>query len=409
MASFVSIFGNQLLQGSDTVETETALKDAEAVGVYFSAHWCPPCRGFTPVLSQTYKDMKAAGKGFEVVFVSSDRDTAQFNEYYGEMPWLALPFEDRDQKNKLSKKFGVQGIPMLIIVGKDGKVINTDGRSAVMKDKKGNNFPWVPPTLFELMADQGLPVWRNDGTEVDTATLKGKTFGIYFSAHWCPPCKAFTPILVNAYNNLKEANKDFEIIFSSMDRSQSQYDEYFGSMPWLSFGFQDDRAQSLAEKYEVQGIPCLIIFDEEGNVINSEAVGAVRNDPEGKKFPWAPPDVDQLGNASNSALNSSVCVIALLPSGASEEDTNAIVGAMEAAAKARKEANKDKIFFFHDKMDSPLAGRICQLCSVQTSSALLILDLPTFYRYPEENITAEAIGNYLEFWESGALEAERLG
>ena len=27
------------------------------------------------------------------------------------------------------------------------------------------------------------------GEKVATATLKGKTVGIYFSAHWCPPCR----------------------------------------------------------------------------------------------------------------------------------------------------------------------------------------------------------------------------
>ena len=28
----------------------SCLNDKEVVGLYFSAHWCHPCRGFTPVL-----------------------------------------------------------------------------------------------------------------------------------------------------------------------------------------------------------------------------------------------------------------------------------------------------------------------------------------------------------------------
>ena len=41
---------------------------------------CPPCRRFTPVLSEKYKTLLADGKPFEVVFISSDRDDSSFNE-----------------------------------------------------------------------------------------------------------------------------------------------------------------------------------------------------------------------------------------------------------------------------------------------------------------------------------------
>ena len=34
--------------------------------------------------------------------------------------------------------------------------------------------------------------------------------GLYFSAHWCPPCKAFTPKLVETYNKVKAAGKQLE-------------------------------------------------------------------------------------------------------------------------------------------------------------------------------------------------------
>ena len=46
--------------------------------LYFSAHWCPPCRGFTPELAKTYAKLKADGKDFELVFISSDRSEDGF-------------------------------------------------------------------------------------------------------------------------------------------------------------------------------------------------------------------------------------------------------------------------------------------------------------------------------------------
>jgi len=40
--------------------------------------------------------------------VSSDRGEESFNEYFNEMPWLAVPF-GHSMKSTLSKHFGVQG------------------------------------------------------------------------------------------------------------------------------------------------------------------------------------------------------------------------------------------------------------------------------------------------------------
>ena len=73
------------METGETVEIDEVKASAKYIGLYFSAHWCPPCRGFTPSLVDAYKkDLKA--KGLEIIFVSSDRDQKSFMEYYGEMP-----------------------------------------------------------------------------------------------------------------------------------------------------------------------------------------------------------------------------------------------------------------------------------------------------------------------------------
>lgn len=115
-------------------ETAQVVDGKKFVLVYFSAHWCPPCRGFTPMLAEAYK--KYSGADVEVIFISSDRDKSSFDAYYAEMPWTALPFEDREYKEKLSAKFNVQGIPTLVVLnGSDGKLVTEDGRSGVQSTK----------------------------------------------------------------------------------------------------------------------------------------------------------------------------------------------------------------------------------------------------------------------------------
>lgn len=85
--------------------------------MYFSAHWCPPCKAFTPKLSEAYTKLKSERSDFELVFVSSDKDEGSFQEYFGEMTFCALPFQLRDVKNQLSKNYGVRGIPALVSLG----------------------------------------------------------------------------------------------------------------------------------------------------------------------------------------------------------------------------------------------------------------------------------------------------
>lgn len=145
MASVVNALGLegvQLQAGSGTAPADEALA-GKFVALYFSAHWCPPCRGFTPVLAEVYQRLRQQGKEFEVVFVSADRSKSQFEEYFAQMPWLAVPFEDASLQRRLSERFGVQGIPRLVILGPDGAVVAHDARAAVMADRAGDGFPWA--------------------------------------------------------------------------------------------------------------------------------------------------------------------------------------------------------------------------------------------------------------------------
>lgn len=56
-------------------------------------------------------------QGLEIVFVSSDRDAAGFNQYFASMPWLAIPSESLGlYKQPLSAMYNVRGIPSLVVL-----------------------------------------------------------------------------------------------------------------------------------------------------------------------------------------------------------------------------------------------------------------------------------------------------
>jgi nucleoredoxin len=111
--------------------------------VYFSAHWCPPCRGFTPVLAEFYKEVKAAGKDLECIFVSSDQDEAGWKSYWESMPWVSVKFGDENVAS-LKLNYNVSGIPKLVVLnGATGAVISDNGRGDVTNSGPDAFDAWV--------------------------------------------------------------------------------------------------------------------------------------------------------------------------------------------------------------------------------------------------------------------------
>jgi len=138
---WTELFSNNTLlnHNGDPIDPQT-FSSKSGVLLYFSAHWCPPCRAFTPQLAEYYKTHKDKFN-FEIVFISSDKSDAEFNSYWGEMPWLALSYDQRDLKTKLGSKYNVSGIPTLIVLDSKGATVTTNGRSKVSSDPEG--FPWA--------------------------------------------------------------------------------------------------------------------------------------------------------------------------------------------------------------------------------------------------------------------------
>ena len=102
-----------LTPGLNSKTTAQCLQGKEIVLLYFSAHWCPPCRHFTPQLAQCYEN--GPKEKAEVIFLSADRTEDMFHEYFSDMPWTAVPFSDRERKEALMTKFGVKTYPSLIV------------------------------------------------------------------------------------------------------------------------------------------------------------------------------------------------------------------------------------------------------------------------------------------------------
>ena len=208
--------------------------------------WAGPARG-----GEMRTWTSASGATMEAEFVEQRLDQVTLRNAEGKMIEIQL--------NRLSR---------------DDQVYVGAQRSAAIPSAAAPAEEVIPPAIKELF---GTRLVNAKGQRVSPAILDGKKIGIYFSAHWCPPCQAFTPQLVSVYNALKKEGKPFEVVFVSSDRTEADMYRYMKEMdmPWPAVRYADKNREELKTKYGIRGIPTLVIIDSSGKTIAANARGDV--------------------------------------------------------------------------------------------------------------------------------------
>ncbi|CAJ1030788.1 Redoxin/Thioredoxin/AhpC/TSA family/F plasmid transfer operon protein/Thioredoxin-like, putative [Leishmania shawi] len=76
----------------------------------------------------------------------------------------------------------------------------------------------------------GVVTLQKQQSEVSVSSLSGKTVFFYFSASWCPPCRGFTPLLVEFYEKYHDS-KNFEVVLVTWDEEEEGFNGYYAKMP----------------------------------------------------------------------------------------------------------------------------------------------------------------------------------
>jgi peroxiredoxin len=109
----------------DGRDVNTAGFHGKVVLIDFWATWCPPCVQEVPNVKRAYETLHS--RGFEIVGISLDdkkQDLLSFIKQ-NNMDWPQY-FETSGVENTLSKKFGIEEIPTMWLVDKQGKLRDID-------------------------------------------------------------------------------------------------------------------------------------------------------------------------------------------------------------------------------------------------------------------------------------------
>ncbi len=105
------------------------------VVVHYWATWCDPCKNDMKLLSRLQARYKRAGLTLVGINVDARKEDAEKFVRETKLPWVQLFEEGGLESSRLSKAFGVQTLPTMMLIDKSGTVVRHNVRAAELDEE----------------------------------------------------------------------------------------------------------------------------------------------------------------------------------------------------------------------------------------------------------------------------------
>lgn len=164
--------------------------------------------------------------------------------------------------NKLLKVMQVILVLALLVVG------------CAPKELAPSSTPIQDTEIGNLAPD--FQLYGLDGKPISLSNLHGKPVLLNFWATWCSPCRAEMPYLQQVYEEWSA--KGLVLLAINKGENAAQVREFMQSYN-LSFPVLLDTGESIAQKYNIRGIPTTFFIDKDG-IIQDVRIGAFQSKAE---------------------------------------------------------------------------------------------------------------------------------
>ena len=92
------------------------------VVLHFWASWCPYCRGEIPKLKQV--EQRWTPHDVSILAVSTDHDVDTLKQFIDQQRLSYPVIADAQADFSISEQYGISGIPVTYVIGKDGRIVS---------------------------------------------------------------------------------------------------------------------------------------------------------------------------------------------------------------------------------------------------------------------------------------------